>query len=119
MNLSRLEPYFENFGKRLVKSPKLYFADTGLACYLLGIESVDQLKKDALYGNLFENWVIVEPMKARYNQAGDPRFYFYRDVSGKEIDLVIQRGSDLIPIEIKSSKTFSPSYLDGLKYFHA
>jgi predicted AAA+ superfamily ATPase len=116
--LIRLEPYFENFGKRLIKSPKLYFTDTGLACYLLGIDSVEQLVKDSLYGNLFENWVIVELMKARYNQALDPRFFFYRDVSGKEIDLLFQKGSQLIPIEIKSGRTFSPSYLDGLRYFH-
>jgi len=116
--LIRLEPYFENFGKRLIKSPKLYFADTGLACHLLGIDTVEQLIKDPLYGNLFENWVVVELMKARYNQAMDPRLYFYRDVSGREVDLLFQQGSRLIPIEIKSSKTFSPSFLEGLHYFH-
>lgn len=115
--LIRLEPYYENFGKRLIKSPKLYFADTGLACYLLGIDSVQQLTRDSLYGNLFENWVVTELIKARYNQALDPRLYFYRDVSGKEVDLLFQKGSQLVPIEIKSSKTFSSSFLDGLKYF--
>jgi hypothetical protein len=116
--LFRLEPYFENFGKRLIKSPKIYFSDTGLVCHLLGIESVEQLAKDALYGNLFENWIIVELMKARYHRALSPSFYFYRDVSGKEIDLLFQRGSRLVPIEIKSSKTFSPAFLEGLSYFH-
>jgi len=116
--LFRLEPYFENFGKRIIKSPKLYFVDTGLACHLLGIDSVEQLKKDALYGNLFENWVIVELMKTRYNQALDPRLYFYRDITGKEVDLLYQRGSKLTPIEIKSSKTFSSSFSKGLNYFH-
>jgi len=114
----RLEPYFENFGKRLIKSPKLYFADTGLACHLLGIETVDQLIKDPLYGNLFENWVVVELMKSRYNQALDPHFYFYRDVAGQEVDLIVQKGSRLVPVEIKSSKTFSTSFLKGLEYFH-
>jgi uncharacterized protein len=114
----RLEPYFENFGKRSIKSPKIYFTDTGLVCYLLGIETVDQLIKDPLYGNLFENWIVIELMKARYNQALDPRLFFYRDVSGKEVDLLIQKGSHLIPIEIKSNKTFSPSFLNNLKYFH-
>lgn len=114
----RLEPYFENFGKRLIKSPKIYFTDTGLACYLLGIDTVEQLIKDSLYGNIFENWVIVELMKARYNQAKDPRLYFYRDITGKEVDLLFQQGSRIIPIEIKSSKTFSSSFLNGLKYFH-
>lgn len=116
--LFRLPPYFENFGKRLIKSPKLYFTDTGLACHLLGIETVEQLIKDPLYGNLFENWVVMELIKARYNQALDPHFYFYRDVLGKEVDLLLQRGSRLIPIEIKSSKTFSSSFLQGLEYFH-
>jgi uncharacterized protein len=114
----RLEPYFENFSKKLIKSPKIYFTDTGLACYLLGIDTVEQLTKDSLYGNLFENWIILELMKARYNQAKDPRLYFYRDITGKEIDLLFQQGSRLIPIEIKSNKTFSPSFLNGLKYFH-
>ncbi len=117
--LIRLEPYFENFGKRLIKSPKLYFVDTGLACHLLGIDSVEQLMKDSLYGHLFENWVVVELMKARLNQALDPHFYFYRDVSGREVDLLCQRGSRLMPIEIKSSKTFSTSFLEGLNYFHS
>lgn len=116
--LVRLEPYFENFGKRQIKSPKIYFTDTGLACHLLGIDTTEQLKKDSLYGNLFENWAVVELMKARYNQALDPRLYFYRDVSGKEVDLLFQRGSRLLPIEIKSNKTFSSSFLDGLHYFH-
>lgn len=116
--LVRLEPYFENFGKRLIKSPKLYFTDTGLACYLLGIDTVEQLTNDSLYGNLFKNWVVMELMKSRYNQAVDPRLYFYRDVSGKEVDLLFQQGSRLIPIEIKSIKTFSSSSLEGLQYFH-
>lgn len=116
--LVRLEPYFENFGKRVIKSPKIYFIDTGLACHLLGIDSVTQLKKDVLYGNLFENFIVLECMKARYNQALDPKLYFYRDVSGREIDLLYQKGSQLLPIEIKSSQTFSPSYLESLKYFH-
>ena len=116
--LVRLEPYFENFGKRSIKSPKLYFADTGLACHLLGIETTEQLIKDPLYGNLFENWVVIELMKHRYNQAMDPHLYFYRDISGKEVDLLFQQGSRLVPVEIKSSKTFSPSFLEGLHYFH-
>jgi predicted AAA+ superfamily ATPase len=113
-----MEPYYENFGKRLIKSPKIYFTDTGLACYLLGIDTSEQLIKDAYYGNLFENWVIVELMKAKYNQALDPHFYFYRDIAGKEVDLLYQRGSKITPIEIKSNKTFSSSFLNNLKYFH-
>lgn len=116
--LFRLEPYFENFKKRIIKSSKIYFTDTGLLCYLLGIDSKKQLVKDSFYGNLFENWIIMELVKARYNKAIDPRFYFYRDISGKDIDLLFQKGGKLIPIEIKSSKTFSSSFLKGLKYFH-
>lgn len=116
--LIKVDPYFENFGKRMIKSPKLYFADTGLACFLLGIDSVEQLKKDALYGNIFENFIVIELMKARFNQALDSRLYFYREVSGKEVDLLFQQGSFLIPIEIKSSKTFSSSFINGLQYFH-
>ncbi len=116
--LTRLEPYYENFGKRVIKSPKLYFTDTGLACYLLGIESTEQLVRDSLYGSLFENWAVLELMKARYNKSLDPKLYFYRDVSGKEVDLIFQQGSSLIPIEIKSKSTFTPSFLHGLEYFH-
>lgn len=116
--LIRLESYFENFGKRLIKTPKLYFVDTGLACHLLGIETKEQLIKDSLYGNLFENWVVVELMKARYNQAKDPHLYFYRDAAGHEVDLLFQKGSRLVPIEIKSSKTFSSSFVGGVEYFH-
>ena len=84
----RLEPYYENFGKRSIKSPKLYFTDTGLACYLLGIDSKEQLIKDSLFGNIFENFIVMELIKSRYNKGLDPRLYFYRDVEGKEIDKV-------------------------------
>lgn len=116
--LVRLEPYFENFGKRVIKSPKIYFTDTGLACYLLGIETTEQLIQAPYFGNLFENWILLELMKARYHQGLDPRLYFYRDVTGKEVDFLLQQGTRLVPIEVKSSKTFSSSFLDGLKYFH-
>ncbi|MBM4222523.1 MAG: ATP-binding protein [Gammaproteobacteria bacterium] len=114
----KLDPYFENFGKRLIKSPKIYFTDTGLLCYLLGIETIVQLQQDMLYGNIFENFAILELHKACYHHAREPRFYFYRDVTGKEVDLLIQKGSSLIPIEIKSSKTFQASFLDGIFHFH-
>ncbi|MCH9611353.1 MAG: hypothetical protein S4CHLAM81_15240 [Chlamydiales bacterium] len=116
--LFRLEPFYENFGKRIIKTPKLYFVDTGLACYLLGIESVKQLCEEKIFGSLFENWVVVEMVKARLNQAKEPRFYFYRDVAGHEVDLVYQKGSDLVPIEIKSSQTFSSKFTKGLDDFH-
>lgn len=116
--LFRLEPYFENFGKRLIKSPKIYFTDTGLLCYLLGIDSVEQLQRDTLYGQLFENWTILELLKGAANRGKDPHFFFYRDVAGKEVDLLWQKGSKLLPIEIKSTKTFSHSLCAPLEHFH-
>ncbi len=115
----RLFPYHENFGKRLIKSPKIYFTDTGLASYLLGIETVEQLQRDPIRGNLFENLIILEFIKARYNKGLDPHLYFYRDSQGKEVDLIYQRGRELIPIEIKSSKTYNSSFLDTIHYFQA
>lgn len=115
----RLSPYFENFGKRLIKSPKIYFTDTGLASYLLGIETTDQLLRDPLRGNLFENLIVLELMKARYNQGLDPNLFFFRDSHGKEVDLIHQRGRELIPIEIKSSQTYNSSFLDSLRSFEA
>ena len=109
-----LPPYFENFGKRSIKSPKLYFCDVGLVTYLLGIESISQLERDPLRGNLFENLIVLELIKARWNQGLEHRLYFYRDSNQNEVDLIFQRGNDLIPIEIKSSKTFHHSFLKGL-----
>lgn len=115
----RFHPYHDNFGKRLIKSPKIYFTDTGLACYLLGIESPEQLARDPLRGSLFENLMILELMKSRYNQGLDPNLYFYRDRQGKEVDVLYQKGRELIPIEIKSSITFNTSFLDSLASFCA
>lgn len=114
----RLQPYYENFGKRMIKSPKIYFTDTGLLSYLLGIEHTTQLQSESLYGNIFENFVILEILKHYFNLAKDQKLYFYRDHQGNEIDLLIQKGSYLIPLEIKSSKTFSTFYLKGLNFFH-
>ncbi|MDP1608687.1 MAG: ATP-binding protein [Chlamydiales bacterium] len=115
--LFRLHPYYENFGKRLIKSCKIYFTDTGLACYLLGIENQDQLQRDPLKGSLFENLIVLELMKARSNQGLDPNLYFYRDRQGKEVDVIYQKGRELIPIEIKSSSTYNSSFLDTLLLF--
>lgn len=113
----RLYPYFENFGKRVIKSPKIYFCDAGLASYLLGIENRNQISRDPLRGNLVENLVVMELMKARFNRGLDPRLYFYQ-VSGRtEVGLIFQRGREMIPIEIKSSKTFNSSFLQGIKKF--
>ena len=115
----RLQPYYENIGKRLIKSPKLYFVDTGLAAWLLGIETSKQMQRDPLRGHLFENFVVMELLKYKLNQGKDPRLFFYRDSHGNEVDLVIQEGTDLIPIEIKSSQTWHNSFLKGINYFKA
>lgn len=113
----RLQPYFENIGKRLVKSPKLYFIDTGLAAWLMGIETSTQMQRDPLRGNLFENLIIMDALKSKLNQGKDPRLFFYRDSHGNEVDLVIQQGNQLTPIEIKSSQTWHSSFLKGIQYF--
>lgn len=113
----RLQPYYENFGKRIIKTPKLYFTDIGLATYLLDIENTTQLERDPLRGNLFENFVILELMKYRFNRGKDPNLYFYRDKHKNEVDVIIKTGNNLIPIEIKSAETFSKSFLKTLKLF--
>lgn len=112
-----LPPYFENFGKRVIKSPKLYFCDVGLATHLLGIDNISQVQRDPLRGNLVENLVILELIKARWNQGLEHRLYFYRDTHQNEIDVLFQKGHDLLPIEIKSAKTFNRSHLKGLMKF--
>lgn len=114
----RLQPYHENFGKRAVKSPKLYFTDVGFACFLLGIENTTQLARDPLRGNLFENLVLLELIKHRLNQSLPPNLYFYRDTRGHEVDFIFQKGPELIPIEAKAAKTFNSSFLKNLTFFH-
>lgn len=113
----RLQPYFENFGKRTVKSPKIYFTDLGLATYLLGIESLTQLARDPLRGNLVENLVVLELFKYRYNLGMDPQLYFFRDAHGHEVDLIFQSGRELIPIEIKAAQTFHSDFFNNLRFF--
>lgn len=115
----RLQPYFENFGKRIIKSPKIYFTDVGLAAYLLDITTMEQISRDPLRGSLVENLVISEFIKNRLNKGFEPNFYFYRDSNQNEIDLIFKDGNNLIPIEIKSSQTFQPQFLKGLEYFKA
>lgn len=115
----RLQPYFENFGKRIIKSPKLYFTDVGLASYLLGIENAAQIARDPLKGNLFENLVMLDFYKQLLNKGKEPRMYFYRDRSQHEVDLIWQCGRDLIPIEIKLSQTYSSNFIKGITYFSA
>jgi predicted AAA+ superfamily ATPase len=115
--LFRLHPYFENFGKRIIKSPKIYFTEIGLVTYLLGIEDINQVSRDPLIGNLFENLVVMEAVKARLNKGLEPNLFFYRDSNRNEIDLIFKRSRELIPIEIKSAKTFNKNFLKGINYF--
>ena len=113
----RLQPYFENFGKRLVKTPKIYFTEVGLAAWLLGIKSADMVSRDPLIGNLFENMVIVESLKARLNSGNPPDMYFFRDQRGFEIDMLIAANRKLYPYEIKSARTWSAGFAANLKVF--
>jgi uncharacterized protein len=112
--IKRLPPYFENIGKRLVKTPKLYFVEVGLASYLLGIKSAEQIRAHPLRGALFENLIVMDLMKHQYNLALDPELYFYRDQNKVEVDVIYRRGNDLVPIEIKSSETFHHSFADSI-----
>lgn len=113
----KLSPYFENFGKRAIKSPKYYFTDTGLLSYLLDIEKPAQVTRDPLLGNLFENLVVLEALKTRYNQGLTPNLYFFRDNHGNEIDLLHKSGNELTGIEIKAASTWSSSFKKGLLRF--
>ena len=113
----RLHPYFANIGKRVKKSPKLYFSEVGLAAYLLGIESPSQVTRDPLRGGLFENMVIADLLKTRLNQGRDPGLYYLRDDKGFEIDLIVQHGRSWMPIEIKSSMTFNSDFIKPIRIF--
>lgn len=113
----KLSPYFENFGKRVIKSPKYYFTDVGLLAFLLGLERPEQVSRDPLVGNIFENLVVIESLKTRLNQGLTPNLYFYRDSKGNEIDLLLQEGRNLVAIEIKSSATYSASLIKNLTKF--
>ena len=109
-----LQPHSANFRKRVVKTPKLYFHDVGLACRLLGIQEEGQLRTHPLRGSLFENMVVSDVLKSRYNHGMDPQIYFWRDNTGLEIDLILDTGDHLRPVEIKSGETFTASWLDNL-----
>jgi len=113
----RLPPYFSNFGKRQVKTPKIYFTEVGLATWLLGIATPEQAARDPLFGGLFENMVVSEALKARCNAGLSPELYFYRSSNGLEIDLILNNARRLLPIEIKSARTFSLSMSNGLRMF--
>ena len=110
-----LTPHYKNFNKRLIKSPKLYFYDTGLASLLLGIQQSNQINNHALRGALFETWVVSECIKYHFNQGLSANIYFWRDQQGHEVDLIIEQGEELIPIEIKSGQTINSDYFQSLQ----
>ncbi len=113
----QLKPYYKNFNKRLIKSSKLYFLDTGLAASLLGIENSQQLFTHYLRGELFENMIINEYIKSAYASGKEPQMYFWRDSNHNEIDLLIEKGTQLQAVEIKSAATLNSSFTDGLQKF--
>ena len=114
-----LQPHFKNFNKRLTKSPKLYFHDTGLACSLLRISSPDVLTTYPLRGNIFESFIIADLYKQFYNNGKQAPLYFWRDLNGRhEVDCIIDHGTKLIPIEIKSGLTISKDFFNGIEYWN-
>ncbi len=112
-----LQPWYNNLNKRIVKSPKLYFYDTGLLCYLLGITNQTNLLKHNRYGAIFENWCISEIKKNRTNEGLLGGMYFFRDSAGNEVDLLIEKNSEMLGIEIKSTKKLDTKDFQGLKYW--
>lgn len=114
-----LQPHHANFNKRLVKSPKLYFYDTGLLCWLLGMQAAQQLAAHPLRGAIFETWVISELRKTWLHQGMAPAFSFWRDSNGNEVDLLIDRAGTLTPVEIKAGMTLNRDYFTGLQRWAA
>ena len=114
-----LQPHHENFNKRVVKMPKLYFYDTALACNLLRLTSPDDVYDHYLRGELFESMIISDFLKKRYHHGLPPNVYFWRDKIGTEVDCLLEEGNRLTPIEIKSASTINPSMFDGLSKWGA
>jgi predicted AAA+ superfamily ATPase len=113
----RLYPYHSNFNKRIVKTPKVYFYDTGLLSYLLGIKSEQELSQHFAKGSVFENLIITEGLKNTYNKGDNPIFYFWRDHANNEVDLLIENYPNIDIYEIKSSTTIKMDFFKGLNYF--
>lgn len=113
--ITLLPPYYENISKRVVKTPKIYFNDPGLACYLLDIESSKQLSLDKMRGAIFENLIVIECIKYRLNRGKEGNVFFYRDSNGQEVDVLIKEEGRLTAIEVKSSMTYHPDFAKSLK----
>ena len=112
-----LQPHFKNFRKRLIKRPKLYFYDVGLASYLLGIQHENHVLSHPLKGFLFENLVLMEKLKQKLNKVQEPGFYYFRDNVGNEVDLLEDKGNTMLSYEIKMSKTLHSSLFKGLNFY--
>ncbi len=110
-----LQPFYNNFNKRILKTPKLYFIDTGLACSLLGIRKIEELEYSHFRGSLVENFIIMECFKNASNHKNENSFYYWRDNNGVEVDLIIDKDRTFIPVEIKSAQTFSNDFTKNLK----
>lgn len=115
----RLPPFYRNINKRLVKTPKIYFYDVGMVCYLLGIKSAEQVENHPLRGQIFENMVISEFLKKQYNLGLDNNLFFYRDKGQHEVDIVQEDGLKLYAYEIKLSQQIHPDFYKNLKYFRS
>ena len=114
-----LKPWFKNRNSQVVKTPKIYFCDTGLISYLLGIETPEQMIRDPLLGNVFENFVVIEALKTRLNLGLEPNLYFFRNSNGLEIDLILQEQNKLKLFEIKSGKSLNDEFCRNMKNFSA
>jgi len=112
-----LRPHFKNFSKRLIKSPKLYFLDTGLLSYLLRIRSAEDLRIHSQYGSIFESYIISELLKNYMNRGEEHPIYFWRDSTGNEIDIIMDEGDSLIPLEIKAGQTVSSDFFKGIRFW--
>jgi predicted AAA+ superfamily ATPase len=112
-----LQPYYQNFNKRVIKTPKIYFYDTGLLCHLLGIKTTKDLKSNQHFGNIFENFIISELRKNRTNHQQSGDMYFFRDSAGNEVDVILEKDGSIIPIEIKSSVKFDSVYLKNIRWW--
>ncbi|MCP5007330.1 MAG: ATP-binding protein [Planctomycetes bacterium] len=115
--IMRLRPHYRNFNKRLIKAPKLYFWDTGLASFLLNITSIDHLQNHPLKGNLFETFIVTELLKQKLNAIKDSNLYYWRDNIGNEVDLILDYADNQRPVEIKLGKTISSDFLKGTQYY--
>ncbi|MDY0089625.1 MAG: ATP-binding protein [Flavobacteriaceae bacterium] len=113
----KLQPYHKSFNKRIIKTPKIYFNDIGLLCHLLGIRTLNDLENHYAKGSIFENLIILELMKNAINTSSKSKFYFWRDASQNEVDLIVENGNKIGTFEIKSGKTINQSFFKGLDYF--